>query len=334
MMKRFSVATAVAFACVVAAPAFAHVVVGARTFPVTLTFDDPGVGDEATLPQFAWQPGQGQDDYQLQWEFDKTITPTTSLIYNQGFDILRQAGMKTRSGFENVAVTGKWQAITVPSHEFVASFGIIREFSGSRSTVNAGGDEYGATSPTLYFGKGFGDLPVGFLRPFAVTGEVSYNIPDRRENFDGSNSGSPLSWSGSVSLQYSLPYLQSEVQDIGLKGILGRLIPTVELDWSSPAFGPAGGNPSQLMIAPGVIMMSDDYQMGLEALIPANNATGHGIGAIFQVHYFFDDLFPNSLGKPLVDWFSGLAIWTWAFCACPCRPSDRRPGQTHRPCRR
>ena len=34
------------------APAQAHVIAGARVFPVTLTFDDPGVSDEASLPSF------------------------------------------------------------------------------------------------------------------------------------------------------------------------------------------------------------------------------------------------------------------------------------------
>src|SRR6516162_3254961 len=76
--------------------ASAHVVAGDRIFPVTLTFDDPGVGDEATLPQFIWQPDAGPSNlYQFQWEYDKTITPTTSVIYNHGYDILEPAGQKT-----------------------------------------------------------------------------------------------------------------------------------------------------------------------------------------------------------------------------------------------
>ena len=50
-----------------AAPVDAHVDVGERVFPVTLTFDDPGVGDEATLPQLCLSPGEsGQNRYQLQ----------------------------------------------------------------------------------------------------------------------------------------------------------------------------------------------------------------------------------------------------------------------------
>jgi hypothetical protein len=45
--------------------------------------------------------------------------------------------------------------------------------------------------------------------------------------------------------------------------------------------------------------MGDTYQVGLEALIPGNKAAGPHAGFIAQVHFFFDDMFPNTLGKPL-----------------------------------
>lgn len=35
--------------------AYGHAVCGARIFPVTLTLDDPGVADEASIPTFTWQ---------------------------------------------------------------------------------------------------------------------------------------------------------------------------------------------------------------------------------------------------------------------------------------
>ncbi len=156
----------------------AHVVVGARTFPVTLTFDDPGVGDEATLPQFVYQPGDsGSKQYQFQWEYDKTITPTTALIYNQGYDILTQPGMPNAHGIENAFLTGKWQAITIPKTETVVSLGVITEFSGGAATQSIGGDITGSEAPTVYFGQGLGALPIGLARPFAITGELSYSIP-------------------------------------------------------------------------------------------------------------------------------------------------------------
>ena len=196
-------------------PADAHVVVGNRVFPVTLTFDDPGVGDEATLPQFVYEPGEsGSNLYQFQWEYDKTITPTTAIIYNQGYDILTQPGLPNAHGIENAFVTGKWQAITLPKSETVVSLGVISEFSGGAATQSVGGDITGSEAPTAYFGQGLGALPIGLARPFAITGELSYSIPDRRLNSTGDNKGQPYFWAGAMSLQYSIPYLQSQVKKL------------------------------------------------------------------------------------------------------------------------
>ncbi|HTW26471.1 MAG TPA: hypothetical protein VME92_05045 [Acetobacteraceae bacterium] len=278
----------------------AHVVAGDRVFPVTLTFDDPGVGDEVTLPQFVYAPGPGgQNEYQFQWEYDKTITPTTAVIYNQGWDVLQQPGSKTRTGFENVVLTGKWQSITLPQSETVVSLGVIREFAGGYATQGIGGDATGATAPTGYFGQGLGALPIGLLRPLAVTGELSYIIPDHRLNTAGDNNGQPFAWNGGLSVQYSIPYLQQNVKHFGMPDLIGRLIPLVELDWFSPAAGPAHGLPETLTVAPGVIYLGDTYQVGLEALIPGNKAAGPHVGAILQVHFFLDDIFPHSLGRPI-----------------------------------
>jgi hypothetical protein len=269
-------------------------------FPVTLTFDDAGVGDEATLPQFVYPPpASGQNQYQFQGQYDKTITPMTAIIYDQGWDILQQQGMKTYRRLENAVVTSKWQAITFPQTETLASLGAMYEFGGGAATVNVGGDATGATFPTVYFGQGLGKLPIGLLRPLTITDEVSYGIPDRRLNSTGDSWGQPFFWQGGRSLQYSIPYLQSQVKHFGIPDFFGRLIPVVELDWFSPAAGPAPDRPETLTVAPGAIYMGDTCQVGLEALIPANKAAGSHVGAILQVHFFFDDLFPNTLGKPL-----------------------------------
>ena len=135
--------------------ASAHVVAGARVFPVTLPIDDPGVAAEVSLPAL---------NYDFGFEYDKTITPNTALIFNDGYDVPKINGAKTQAGFENLFITGKWQAYTNAEHEFVISLGIIRELGGT-GTSHTGGDKYGSTAPTGYFGKGLGDLPIGFARP-------------------------------------------------------------------------------------------------------------------------------------------------------------------------
>lgn len=189
--------------------------------------------------------------------------------------------------------------MTLPKSETVVSLGIITEFSGGAATQSIGGDTTGSAAPTVYAGQGLGSLPIGLARPFAITGELSYSIPYRRLNSNEDNKGQPYFWAGGFSLQYSIPYLQSQVKDFGLRGIFGRLIPLVEFDYFSPAAGPAYGVPMTWTIAPGVIYLGSTYQVGLEALIPANKAAGPHVGAILQVHFFFDDLFPNTIGKPL-----------------------------------
>lgn len=318
-----------ATACLAVPPALAHVVVGTRVFPVTLTIDDPGVADEASLPAFTYSrsgadggTGPGHE-FDLGFEYDKTITPGTALILNGGYSVMQMNGSKTQAGFQNLYVTGKWQAYTNVAHEFVTSLGVIREIGGT-GTTHTGGDRYGATSPTGYFGKGFGDLPIGMLRPLAVSGELSYTIADRELKStpaqaapsgsvaSGSlasgpfltglpaqlNNGNNNAWSGGVSLQYSLPYLQSQVRNVGLGGFLGNLIPLVEFTWSSPASSPSAQG-TTWQAAPGVIYMANWGEVGVEAVIPLNRAAGTSVGAVGLVHFFFDDLFPRTLGKPI-----------------------------------
>ncbi len=292
------------------AAASAHVVAGARVFPVTLTIDDPGVADEVSLPAFTYirngaETGTGPlHDYDFGFEYDKTITSDTALIFNDGYDVQQLNGAKTRTGFENLFITGKWQAYTNAAHEFVVSLGIIRELGGT-GTSHTGGDHYGSTTPTAYFGKGLGDLPVGFARPLAVTGELSYVVagkelkqvgPSSQAQF---NNGNNNSWSGGLTVQYSIPYLQSQVTDVGLRGILGDLIPVVEVDWTSPASSPSSQG-TTWTVAPGAIYLTKWGELGVEALIPLNRATGTTVGAVALVHVFLDDLLPNSLGKPLI----------------------------------
>lgn len=98
-----------------------------------------------------------------------------------------------------------------------------------------------------------------------------------------------------------MPYLRAQVKDYALPEFINRLNPIVELTWSAPTGG-ATARPTTFTIAPGVIYTADRWQFGVEALIPGNTATGNHVGFIAQFHVFLDDIFPNSLGKPIADW--------------------------------
>jgi hypothetical protein len=279
--------------------AAAHVVCGSRVFPATLTMDDPGVGDELSLPTVQYLPvpasggNPGGHSIDYGYEIDKTITQDLGIAINGDYFTQHGVGQNLH-GWDNLTVTLKDELPCVEDHEFAFSVGVIRTFArtGSSQLLDAGTiASVSDTAPTIYFGKGLGDLPIGYLRPFAVTGEVSYQISD-------TPSVSPNQWAYAASLQYSMPYLQANVKALGLPDFLTHLVPLVEMSYTAPAHGPPKGT-----IAPGILYEADAWQLGMEALIPANAATrlAQGPGFIVQFHLFLDDIFPKSIGKPLID---------------------------------
>lgn len=282
-----------------ATDALAHVVCGNRIFPATLTMDDPGVGDELSLPTVQYtpipsangNPGGHSVDYGYEW--DKTITQDLGFALNGDYFTQHGAGQDLH-GWDNVTVTLKDELPCNEANEFAMSVGVIRDFArtGSSQLINAGAiSNVSTTAPTLYAGQGLGVLPIGYLRPLAVTGELGYQISD-------TPGLSPNAWAYAGSLQYSMLYLQQHVKALNLPAFLTQLVPLVEVSYNSPAHGVPTGT-----IAPGILYEADTWQVGVEAVIPGNAATRQkqGTGLIAQFHLFLDDLLPTSLGKPLFD---------------------------------
>ena len=98
-------------------------------------------------------------------------------------------------------------------------------------------------------------------------------------------------------LEYSIPYLQSFVQDMGWRAPFNRLIPIVEFNFSTALN--RGQHGTTGTINPGLLWAGQSIQIGVEALIPVNSRSGSKTGVIAQVHFFLDDIFPKSIGKPL-----------------------------------
>jgi hypothetical protein len=314
MYRPILLATLAGASLLASQPAFAHGFAGPHMFVSTLILDDPNVADEASLPTFVYQPqpSNGGPVTNLtagQFELDKTITENFGFAINDGYDWLTQPGSKTANGWENLSVTLKYKPYVNAEHEFMESVGVVRNFArtgaNGENGATLGNDDSGSTTPTYYFGKGFGDLPIGWARAFAITGELQYQIADKKPKvIDAAgdlNNGTSNTWIGGLSLQYSLRYLASQVKDYGLPEFVNALTPLVEFQWASPTGRPSVGS-TQYLIAPGINYTATTYAVGIEALIPGNRATGSHVGVIAQFHLYFDDLFPNSLGKPMLDW--------------------------------
>ncbi len=286
----------------VATRAEAHAVAGARVFVNTLLIDDPGVGDEANLPIFSVQSPDGKSTVtDLNVEYDKTITESLGIGAGTDYDWITNDpndGKRSHGGLNDPYVQLKYRWILLPAHEFMSSVQVQQSFGRAGTTgIDSG---YDTTTISGYFGKGLGDIPFDPVRPFAITGELDYNVSNAgyASGFGGLNT-----WSGGATLQYSIPYLQSQIKDEGLPPVLANLTPLAELGWSSAAAGSASrptNDPTTFTLGTGAVWTGEYYSISTELLWPLNGAAGHGLGVIGQFHLYFDDLLPDSLGKPLI----------------------------------
>jgi hypothetical protein len=292
-------ASAAAFAASAAGlwltPAYPHAVCGARIFPATLAIDDPGVTDELTLPTVQWAPqnsdGVGELDASGSWA--KTIFPNLALSVGAGPTWLHGPD---GFGWDALDTELKYQFMCIPQLEFMASAGFDVEWGGAATGAQLGSPNM--YSPVLDVGLGFGALPVSmnFLRPFAITAELSTTTPGQAMWGDDIF---PTTFNWGFSLQYSLPYYNSNVSEIGNE-FFKHLIPTVEFAFSTPTAHAEDGNWGTTgTIQPGVVYMADKWQVAVEAVIPVNGASGHGAGVVASLDLFLDDIFPNSIGKPI-----------------------------------
>jgi hypothetical protein len=107
-----------------------------------------------------------------------------------------------------------------------------------------------------------------------------------------------LNWGGT--LQYSMPYLKSAVVDLGLPDFINRLIPIVEASFQTPVSNTVtSGTVTTGTINPGIIFVGKTYQVTIEAVIPVNRQSGSSVGIIGQLHFYLDDIFPNTIGRPI-----------------------------------
>jgi hypothetical protein len=306
-LTRGSCALALALVCA-ALPlsnAFAHCFVGARFMPATLVTDDPCVADEMSLPTVSWSRTADTppaDEWDVSVEVSKRVTEDFGISIGDTWTQIRGPGGPTMAGFSNLETTAQYQLMKNSEHEFAALLGLIVDWGGTGASNSGIATPWSVLTPTYYFGKGFGDLPAetGWFRAFAVTGEVGYQIPSR--SFDvvqGLPIPQVLAWSGSI--QYSMPYLKSEIIDLQLPDFINHLIPIVEFQMQTPVANNYGNSfVTTGTINPGVIWVGSYFQVGLEAQVPVNRESGHGIGVIGQLHLYLDDMFPNTLGQPLI----------------------------------
>jgi hypothetical protein len=291
-----------------ASNAFAHCIVGARFFPAMLATDDPCVADEMSLPTVQYNSANPSGrEHDVGVDFAKRITENFGIVVSSTWTRVSppaDAGTlgPVAYGFQNLVTTAQFQLAKNAEHELALLAGLIVNW-GNTGAAGVGANPWSTITPTFYFGKGFGDLPdsAGFLRAFAVTGQVGYEIPTTSLDLVSGNS-IPQNVLWGTSLQFSMPYLKSNVVDLGLPDFINHLIPIVEAQFTRPVANNIGNDTVTTgTVNPGVILVGPYFQVGVEAIIPINRSSGTSVGAIAQLHLYLDDIFPTTIGKPLFE---------------------------------
>jgi len=282
-----------------APPAHAHGFAGARFFPATIQTDDPFVADEGSLPTITWRPAGADGSHETDYGLDlaKRITPNFGVTFSEQWRVVRPNGSPFVSGWDALTTGQQYQLFIDGEHEAMGLIG-LREVWAHTGGKALGQSEFTTLSPTFDFGKGLGNLPdsVRWLRPLAVTGNVSVDFPTKSSSSDGTPN--PNVFNFGVAIEYGLQYLQSQVKNIGLAPPFDRMTPLVEITSSTPLNRVVKATTG--VIAPGVIWSGQYFQLGAELLIPYGSGQGHGVGGVLQLHFYLDDIFPNSMGKPLL----------------------------------
>ena len=291
-----AVALLIASIALLPAPAHAFVAAGDRVFPGTLILPQIAPTDEAYIQ--GANPFSGTTPVPRNvrrtdaiWFFGKTLTEDFGIRFRDAYTRLDRAGSSSY-GWQTLTANAQYEAVLDGPHEFLFSVGVDRQFGGTGAggVQRRGFSGVGATTPSIYFGKGLGDLDIGYLRPLAIAGTFGYLIADRSPRPDVAMPG--------FAIEYSIPYLESKVRALDLPDLIRGLTPITELFLTTPG-GQNHGSANTALIAPGVSYAGEGWQFGIEAIIPMTRATGRGLGVTAQFHVWLDYLFPNSIGRPV-----------------------------------
>jgi len=285
--------------------------VGRRRFTDQLVVSEPFVEDELSLPSFlrirrALGPGGHPRAWvtDIEAEIKKRITENLEFSVAGGVTSLDRDGGSSTTGAQNVTLGVKYQFIRSDDTETVMSAAVEWEIGGT-GRASVGAERFDTVAPAILVGQGFGALPerYAFFRPLAVAALLEGIVPvspNARTAAPVEPGGSSVR--GGFVIEYSLPYLQAHVSDLGLPVPIDRLVPLLELERQTFVTGEARGK-SIGTVNPGIVWLGSVVQIGVEAVIPINQRTAVDTGVRAFVRFDLDELLGERFGQPLVRWF-------------------------------
>jgi hypothetical protein len=288
------------FGMLLSIPVWAYGIAGPFAFINVPAIDHPVAADAAALPAFTWQHAGATDGARNRMDFKFNVPITDHVGLAIGDDA------KTRGSQH--ALSPASALYTDEEDKLLLSLGVIRPRAGTSPASSAINDGR-STTPTVYFGTGPGDPPIGSFRRLAVTGSLGYKFADTwsktTPSIDAETDITAVSFNiedrgnGALSVHDNDPDVQTQPKDLGLPAL--RLTPVAAFAGSSSA-GSSRAIGTQHRFAAGVAYGVAGYASIAEALMQGNRPSGTNLGFVAQIHLYIGDPFADSPGKSRLHW--------------------------------
>lgn len=270
--------------------AFAHGMVGQRTFIEPFVTEDANPKDEFVLARPGLFYSRAGRTFSLGFSLEKKLSENFSVGLEGEWASERIRRESRADGFQNPGIVLKYALWKSPVHEFILSPAVEVEFPLGDRQVGAERDT--TVTPLLLWAKGLGDLPQSlvYLRPLAFMGDAGCEI------LTNAQTETTLRYNALV--MYSLPYLHAFVRDFGTPWPLRQLVPLVEFNFASRLNG--AERTTEARVTPGLMYLGTDVQLGVAGQFPLNHATTRELdpSVLFIVDLFYDDFLPALTWTP------------------------------------
>ena len=275
--------------------AAAHGVVGDYIFLEPIITQDPTPANELDILQPSWVKSSAANTYAIAFSVEKILytdeshMPRFSIGGGTNWSHAAPYEGLSREGFDDLNLFAKYAFYYSSEHEFLMSVGVQLQLPTDNIAVEA--QRHTSLGPTLLWEKGMGDLPnwrgLKYLRPFGIQSDFGY-VPAL---------GGPTSHRmfADATIEYSLPYLSNNVQDIGLKWPFRNLFLFNEINYNQLITGPSGQTFPNLLATPGIAYAGYHFELSVGTQFALNQAAVPGTHAavLGLLDVFYDSIFPK-----------------------------------------
>jgi hypothetical protein len=262
-----------------AAPqAWAHGVVGDYVFLEPAVTQDPTPANELDFMP-AWVKDSSANNYSISWSIEKVLwiddnqMPRVSMGVGTGWEHQSPYHGPSQQGFFGLTTFAKYALFYSLKHEFLTSLALQLQLPTGNTGIHL------PNSPW-----------VKYMRPFGIQSDFGY-VPAI-----GGPTNHHMFADGVI--EYSLPYLSNNVQDIGLKWPFRNMYLFNEFNYDQLIRGPRGQTFPTILATPGIAYVSYHFELSLGTQLALNQATvSSNHAAIFVLLDIFYDSFVPRLGN-------------------------------------